>query len=137
MRIPALRGKLNGKEVTVNTNEDKSQMLAKTFFPRKPPEESHNLQEQEYPNPVCKMDKITYEQIRQQLQRLKPYKAPGPDTIPNIVLSKYADILTDRLYHIYLAILEQGVYYEPWRQFMMVVLHKPEQPKYDMPKLTD
>ena len=64
MRIPALRGELNGEEVIVNTNEDKSQLLAKTFFPRKPPEELQNTQEIRYPNPVCKMDKITREQIR-------------------------------------------------------------------------
>ena len=38
-----------------------------------------------------------------------------PDTISNIVLTKCADILVHRLYHIYLAILKLGIYYNLWK----------------------
>ena len=80
------------------------------------------------------MHRITKEQIRRQLKRLRPYKAPGPDKIPNIVLSQCAEILTDRLWFIYSAILDRGLYYAPWKHFTTVVLRKPGKPRYDIPK---
>jgi hypothetical protein len=61
---------------------------------------------QNYPDPICSMHKITKEQIRRQLKCLRPYKAPGPDEIPNIVLSQCAELIADRLLFIYSAILE-------------------------------
>ena len=133
-RIPTLTDTRNGEEVTASTNEDKSQILARTFFPSKPPENEQNEYEQNYPTPVCKMDNITRDQIRRHLAKLKPYKAPGPDNIPNIVLSKCADILIDRLFHIYTAIINLGIYYDPWKQFTTVVLRKPGKPNYTIPK---
>lgn len=133
-RIPALTTTLNGTEVIANSNEDKSVILAKTFFPARPPANSLLPQDRDYPTPVCKLDAITRDQIRRHLRKLKPYKAPGPDTIPNIVLSKCADVLIHRLYHIYTAIIRQGNYYEPWKQFTTVVLRKPGKPKYNVPK---
>jgi hypothetical protein len=133
-RIPALRQQLGESEVTVNTNHDKSKMLAKVFFPSKPTTSTIHTEAQEYPAPACSTHKVMRDQIRRQLKRLKPYKAPGPDNIPNIVLSQCIDILTDRLLHIYSAILERGLYYKPWKQFTMVVLRKPGKPRYNVPK---
>jgi hypothetical protein len=68
------------------------------------------------------------------MAKLKPYKAPGPDGIPNIVLTKCADILSDRLYHIYTAMFEKDLFYAPWKQFTTIVLRKPGKPKYNIPK---
>jgi hypothetical protein len=133
-RIPALRQQSGESEVTANTNCDKSKMLAKVFFPSKPTTSTIHTEAQEYPAPACGTHKVTRDQIRRQLKYLKPYKAPGPDNIPNIVLSQCVDILTDRLLHIYSAILEQGLYYKPWKQFTTVVLRKPGKPCYDVPK---
>ena len=73
-------------------------------------------------------------QIRKHVAKLKPYKAPGPDGIPNIVLTKCADILVDRLYYIYNAMLTKGLFYEPWKKFNTIVLRKPGKPKYNVPK---
>jgi len=112
-RIPVLKAARNGKEVTASTNKDKSQILAHTFFPAQPPSGALPDPEQIYPEPVCTLNNITRNQIRRHLGRLKPYKAPGPDTIPNIVLSKCADLLVNRLFHIYSAILKLGIYYGP------------------------
>jgi len=53
------------------------------------------------------------EQILRQLKKLKPYKAPGPDGIPNVVLTKCADMLVERLHWIYEAMLEKGLQYKP------------------------
>jgi hypothetical protein len=63
-----------------------------------------------------------------------PYKAHGPDGIPNIVLQKCVDIIIDRLTSIYRAILDLNLYYNPWREFTTVVLRKPGKPNYEMPK---
>ena len=111
-RIPVLKMTRNGRETTTTSNEEKSSMLARTFFPPKPQEDVplHFV----YPKPISDIDTISREQIKRQLAKLKPYKAPGPDGIPNIVLTKCTDILTNRLYYIYKAILETGMYYEPW-----------------------
>jgi endonuclease/exonuclease/phosphatase family metal-dependent hydrolase/predicted RNA-binding Zn-ribbon protein involved in translation (DUF1610 family) len=133
-RIPVLRQTSEGVEETASTNSNKSKMLAKVFFPSKPEMCTQQMISTEYPEPACGTQKITREQICRQLKRIRPYKAPGPDSIPNIVLSQCAEILTDRLLHIYSAILERGLYYPPWKQFTTVVLRKPGKPRYDVPK---
>jgi Reverse transcriptase (RNA-dependent DNA polymerase) len=87
-----------------------------------------------YPTACCKPDHIMKDQIAFQIRKLKPYKAPGPDGIPNIVLMRCADLLSDRLYHIYKAMLERSLHYAPWKTFTTVVLRKPGKPRYDIPK---
>jgi hypothetical protein len=131
-RIPVLKLTRDGQESTAATNKEKSSMLVKTFFPPRPPDNDplHFI----YPKPICKLDPISREQIKWQLAKLRPYKAPGPDGIPNIVLTKCADTLTDRLYYIYKAILELGIYYDPWKLSTTVVLCKLSKPCYDTPK---
>jgi hypothetical protein len=59
---------------------------------------------------------------------------PGPDGIPNIVLTKNAQLLTDRLPLIYEAMFKRQLLYKLWKNFTMVVLCKPGKPRYDMPK---
>ena len=86
-RIPVLKLTRNGQEQTASSNDEKSSMLAKSFFPPRPPNDSplHFV----YPKPICDFDPISREQIRRKLAKLKPYKAPGPDGIPNIVLTRW------------------------------------------------
>ena len=110
-------------------------MLAKVFFPPKPATCNENTQCELDEEPICKADTITRDQIRRALARLKPYKAPGPDSIPNIVLTRCADVLIDRLWYIFLAIWDRNMYYDPWMEFITVVLCKPRKPRYDMPKV--
>ena len=131
-RIPTLKLTRDGQEIIATTNEEKSKMLATSFFPPRPPDSAplHFV----YPKPVGKLDSIGKDQIRKHLARLKPYKAPGPDGIPNIVLTKCADTLTDRLYYIYRAMVENNIYYAPWKLSTTVVLRKPGKPRYDTPK---
>ena len=131
-RILVLKATCNRQEANVTTNEEKSSILAKTFFPPRPLEDT--LTQFAYPKPICDFDPISKEQIKRQLMKLKPYKAPGPDGIPNIVLTKCANTIVDRLYYIYKAILELGIYYEPWRTSTTVVLCKPGKPRYDVLK---
>jgi hypothetical protein len=107
-RIPPLQYTTEDGTHTATTNSEKSNLLAKSFFPPKPPEVGQIPADQR-PRPCCKPDKINVEQVKRQLARLKPYKAPGLDGIPNIVLSKCADDLAPRLLHIYVAMLERGL----------------------------
>jgi hypothetical protein len=116
-----------------STNEDKSKILGKTFFPDKPPV-NIIVSPSKPPTPICKANPISRVQLRRALARLKPFKAPGPDGIPNIVLSKCADIIESRFWYILTAIFEKGWYYAPWKNFTTVVLRKPGKPKYNVPK---
>ena len=78
--------------------------------------------------------KITTEQIWDQLWKLKPYKALGSDGIPNIVLTKCADLIVKRLYYIYQAMLDESIMFKPWKEFTTVIIRKPSKSSYNMPK---
>ena len=132
-KIPTLRHITNNIERLAKTNDEKGIVLAKSFFPPKPHPEPP-ITDTEYPPPCSKTNKITREIIARQLRKLRPYKAPGPDGIPNIILTKCADLLLDRLFHIYTAIYNNRLYYKPWKTFNTIVLHKPGKPSYEIPK---
>ena len=93
--IPVLWQQSARIERTANLNQDKSIMLAGTLFPKKLVNTVVEAEKNEYLPPACKAHKILKEQVRRQLKWLKPYKAPGPDGIPNIVLMQCADLLID------------------------------------------
>jgi hypothetical protein len=131
-RIPVLKVIRDGQDIVASTNEEKANLLARTFFPPSPPNEPST--QFEYPEPACDFDPINKEQIKRQLKRLKPYKAPGPDGIPNIVLTRCADFLSSQLLYIYRAMTENAWYYDPWKLSNTVVLRKPGKPRYDTPK---
>ena len=132
-KIPKLKHRVDGGEVIASTNKEKSVALAKCFFPIKPQETEANAG-MKFPKACKGVGSITREQIGEQLRKTKPFKAPGPDGIPNIVLSRCADIITDRLFYIYEAMLERGLLYNPWKVSTTVVLRKPGKPRYDVPK---
>ena len=91
------------------------------FFPP-PPEHSSVPQDYTYPTPLPDLPEVSMAQIEEQINKLAPYKAPGPDGIPNIVLIKCFDIIADYLFHILQAIIEKGLYHDPWRESTTVVL---------------
>jgi hypothetical protein len=92
------------------------------------------LADVKYPKACSCAGKITLEQVSAQLKKLKLYKAPGPDSIPNIVLTKCADMIVDRLTHIYMALIEEKLSYKLWKEFITIVLRKPRKPRYNAPK---
>ena len=132
-RIPALKYRVGEDDRTATTNSEKGAALAKGFFPQKP-QTPDTQEDEEYPKACSKAGKVTKDHIRKHLKKLKPYKAPGPDGIPNIVLTKNADLLIDRLHPIYEAMLDKNLHYSPWKTFTTVVLRKPGKPHYDIPK---
>ncbi len=133
-RIPTLKVKdNNGREIEVNENMDKATHFVKSFFPP-PPTTTSIPKEYIYPQPLPDPPEITTDQIKQQVQKLAPYKAPGPDEIPNIVIIKCFDLIAEYLTYIIQAILGKGIYFDPWREFTTVVLRKPGKPNYQLPK---
>jgi len=106
-KILKLKYKVDNEELTASTNEEKSRALAKCFFPIKPQDQGGNA-EIKYPKACKGVEKITREQICKQLRKTKPFKALSLDGISNIVLSNSADLITDRLFYIYEAMLERG-----------------------------
>ena len=137
LRIPGLKYKEDpeSKEKTASSNEEKSKVLAKCFFPSKPTQPPpHQLGESVTQREGIDPLSITRKQVLRQLRRLKPHKAPGPDGIPNMVLTKCSDIIADRLLRIYTAALKLDLQFEPWKRFTTVVLRKPGKPRYDLPK---
>ena len=65
---------------------------------------------------------------------LSLYKAPGPDGIPNVVLTKCADALIDHIYYIYRAVFELKVYHHAWLKSLTLVLRKIGKTNYDVAK---
>jgi hypothetical protein len=133
-RIPTLKvTNQAGEEVFISSNEEKARTFAKMFFPPPPPRVERH-EHFEYPEPLPDPPRISASQIRRHIAKLSPYKAPGPDGIPNIVLQKCVNTLISRLIRIYRAIMDLDVYYEPWKEFTTVVLRKPGKPSYEVPK---
>ena len=133
-RIPTLKVKHDdGRETDVNDNMEKANLFARTFFPP-PPLTTGVPAQNEYPTPLPKPPALTKKQIEDQVRRLSPYKAPGPDEIPNVVIIRCLDLIIEYLFHIFQAILEKGIYYDSWREFITVVLRKPGKPNYQVAK---
>lgn len=115
-RIPMLRYMAGEQEVMARSNREKRNALAKGFF--LPKLQGDGLQPGFKYLRQCKGKiKITVEQIQKQMKKLKPFKAPGPDSIPNVVLTKCADILTRRLFCIYEMMFKHSLLYKLWKSF--------------------
>jgi endonuclease/exonuclease/phosphatase family metal-dependent hydrolase len=133
-RIPTLKTKnAAGREVPVNSNEEKADLLAKTFFPP-PPRIVNDFADYVYPEPLPDPPQITADQLHKHVFKPAPYKAHGPDEIPNAVIQQCEALIHERLLRIYQAILKLGIYYDPWKDFTTVVLRKPNKPSYEAPK---
>lgn len=133
-RIPTLKvTDPDGTEREVITNEEKSEALAKAFFPARPAVSSVPPNSR-YPKRIKYGGQITTEQIQRNIDKLKPFKAHGMDGIPNVVIKKSAEHIIEYLLFIFRALLKLGVYTDSWREWITIVLRKPGKPRYDIPK---
>ena len=131
-RIPSLKTRNEqGEIVNISNNENKAKAFAKSFFLPPPPPQPKDQEQFDYPEPLPNPPQVTTEQIQRHIAKLSPYKAHGPDGIPNVVLQKCADIILGRLLLVFKAILNLGIYYDPWQEFTTVVLRKPNKPSYE------
>jgi len=117
----------------VNMNNEKAEISSKVFFPLKPGSSSIP-EDPQYPQPMPNPPPISKAQVRQQIERLSPYKASRPDGISKMVLQKTIDLLEDYLLYIYQAALRTGTYMDAWREFTTIVLQKQGKPSYEAPK---
>ena len=65
---------------------------------------------------------------------LSPYKAPGLDKIPNIILIKCCNTLIDHLFFIFKAVFELDTYHPCWLESVTLVLLKIGKTSYDIAK---
>jgi ribonuclease HI len=132
-RIPSLKTSTNDLPSIATSNTDKIAALSNSFFPP-PPAQASVPVNFVYPQPLPGIKFFTKERIKQTVRQLKPFKTPGPDGIPNIILSKSIDVLIDHLFYIYRAVFELDVYHDRWLTSSTLVLRKPGKPAYNVAK---
>ena len=107
-------------------------MLQVTFFPKlthselDPPLPDH-------PTPKFKFRLVTNDQILRDISKLGPYKAPGLDGIPNVILIQCAGLIVPHIGPIYHASFKLGIYPDQCKDSIMIVLRKPAKPDYMAP----
>ena len=132
--IPALKYQNpQGDIIEAVTNEEKSQILARSFFPP-PPDTSTVPRDAVYPTPAEEFTPFSEHEIERTIAKTASFKAPGPDGICNIVFKRCNDQLTPYLTQIFNAVFTLDTYYDPWKEFTTVVLRKPGKADYTVPK---
>jgi len=133
-RIPTLTTTASNGTIThATSNEEKSEAIAKAFFPPAPqPTQDDDINE--YPDPIGPHTPFTKDQIKRAITKLSGYKAPGPDGICNIVFKECTNTLTPYLEHLFNGVFTHRTYHEPWKRFTTVVLRKPGKKSYSTPK---
>ena len=115
--------------VKAKTNEEKSRTLCNMFFPEiERADMSHA--EAVYPAPKFKFWPVTKEQIYRVIAKLGPFKVLGPDGIPNILLTRCANLLVTHLGPIYWETFNLDAYPTSWRDSVTVILRKPGKADY-------
>ena len=132
--IPRLKvPQADGSTAEVTTNEEKVAAFHRSFFPPKPAVTSLP-NDPDYPARVKYKFWLLETQLSQQISRLQPYKAPGEDGIPNVVLKQTAKLIIPYLIQIFRAVFKLGTYSDSWHLWNTIVLRKPGKPRYDTPK---
>lgn len=122
------------KSPPLQTNQSKSELLFDSFFkPHNNP--NTNLAVTTFPEPICEFQNITNKQIHREIERLSPFKAPGPNGVCNVVFTKNADMLVPHLGHIFRVTFNLKWYPEQWKTLSTIVIQKPGNPNYLLPKV--
>src|SRR5882724_12560696 len=92
-RVPTLclENQLDGPATVAASNKEKTNTFMKTFFSSPEPVELDNS-DKEYLPQKFPFSTITNMQIKRAISRLSPYKALGPDGIPNAVFIQCAEL---------------------------------------------
>ena len=136
-RIPTLKVKTaDGETQVVANNEGKSKALYNSFF--YPPLDDPGIDPNHvYHLPRFQPHNISNKQIHHAIKKLKPYEAPGPDSISNSVFTHCADLLVPWLGKLFRATFHLKYYPEEWKIYDTTVLRKPGKPDYWYQRLTD
>ena len=117
----------------VSTNEEKVTTFQHCFFPPKPSMSSLPASP-EYPPHVKYEFRLTEARLHRQISRLHPFKVPGEDGIPNVVLKETVDLILLHLIQIFRAVFKLDTYSDHWHMWNTIVLRKPRKARYDVPK---
>jgi Endonuclease-reverse transcriptase len=135
-RIPSLTKKAADGRILAesHTEEDKAALFKELFFPPRP----HDLpalpdDSEPYPMPL-KFTMPAAHQISRRIARTSPFKGPGEDGIPNVVLKECMSLLTPLLHACLTAILNLKYFPQRWRTWKTIVLRKPGRPDYTIAK---
>ncbi|KAJ7315618.1 hypothetical protein DFH08DRAFT_631506, partial [Mycena albidolilacea] len=132
-RIPPLvrrAGRL--PTATAETNEEKCDWLRTEFFP--PPMLTSSVPpDPVYPPPAWTWEPISDDLLRRAADKMKPYKAMFPESIPNCVIKECTKLLIPFVGPIFRSLDELGHFPEEWAELRISVLRKPGKPDYDVP----
>jgi ribonuclease HI len=133
-RIPKLTCKhSSGEEWAAESNEEKADMLFKTFFPETATNPDETPSDESYPPPAFDYEEISDGQIRRAIEKLNAFKAPGANGIPNAVIKQCADVLLPYTGPLFRATFRLEVYPSEWRDSITKVLRKPGKKDYTGP----
>ncbi|EKG09293.1 Endonuclease/exonuclease/phosphatase [Macrophomina phaseolina MS6] len=113
--------------------KEKLDTLREAFFPKHPQADLSDIEGFVYPQEVPWPD-ITEEEVRLAVQRAKPWKAPGPDGIPNGILQQLGPTMIPALTSLYNASLRLGHCPSHFRQSTTLALRKHNKDDYTDPK---
>ena len=80
--------------------------------------------------PPLRTPRITLHEVRRAIRQAAPRKAPGPDSIPNLVLQQVLPQIEQVLLKIFNACLDHGYCPVHFHMLTMVILHKPGKDNY-------
>lgn len=129
-RIPELRDAAGN---TASTNTQKCELLRRTFFPDAPPVDLDDIDTSARISQLPDIT-ITEDAVRQCIRELSPYKATGPDGIPNVAIQAVEDHIAAPLTAIANACLRLGYFPSAWKIFTTITLRKPGKNDYTVPK---
>ncbi|QRW04674.1 Reverse transcriptase from transposon X-element protein [Ceratobasidium sp. AG-Ba] len=118
----------NGEKRTCETGDEKGIAFYGKFFPT--PENCPAPEDEDYVDDVEPFRRVTAAQLHRVLAKLEPYKAPGPDGIPNCVYTNCAETLVPLLIPLFRATFTLKYYPQSWRESVTVVIRKPGKPDY-------
>ena len=129
-RLPSLnRPNEEGPPTFCRTNEEKSDHLINHFYP--PPRLDFSLEEpMVYPPSSYPFTTIKEKEIEVATDGLSPFKAPGPNGIPNLVFKKFKKELIPHLLPLFRATFDLDFFPKQWKTARTVVLKKPNKPDY-------
>ena len=107
----------------ISTNDEKGDMFGHIYFPTQLADDQVPVHAK-YPDWVCYKFRLTMTQLCHCIARLRPYKAPGEDGIPNVVIKESFDLIAEHLLRIFQAMFTLGTYSDRWRVWDTIVLHK-------------
>jgi len=89
--------------------------------------------ENDYLTPSFNFSCISDEKIHRAITKLGPHKAPSPNGIPNVLLTRCADLFIPHLGPIYHVTFKLNTYPPSWKHSTMIVLRKQGKPDYTDP----